>query len=68
MNIAGTQAVTSIQVIESGDTAKDTIAASTSDIKEKVKDAVQINISSKSIDPGTMETLGMLYELYKAKG
>lgn len=68
MNIAGTQAMTSIQVIESGDTAKNTIAASTTDVKEKVKDAVQINISSKSVEPGTMETLGMLYELYKAKG
>lgn len=67
MNIAGTQAVTSIQVIESGDTAKNTITDSTADIKEKVKDAVQVNIS-KPMESGTMETLGMLYELYKAKG
>lgn len=68
MNIAELLSVASVSMIESGDTSKNTISASTSNVKEKVKDAVQVNISSQAVKSGTMEALGMLYELYKAKG
>ena len=67
MNISGSLSVASVSVIESGDAAKETVAASTEEIKSKVKDAVQVNVTPNVIEPGTIEKLAMLHSLYKGK-
>lgn len=67
MNISRSLSVDSIPVIESGEAAKDTIAASTAELKSKVQDAVQVNVKPNVIELGTIEKLAMFHSLYKGK-